>query len=590
MGRTYLAVDEDKLRSFCVIKQFSPQIHAVGDRREKSLKKSTELFYQEAMRLHELGEHPQIPTLLAYFEHQEQLYLVQQLIRGPTLWQELKHQGAFSEKQIWKVLEELLPLLQYIHDHNVVHRDIKPTNIIRRKQDDKLVLIDFGIAKQLTATGMARAGTKIGTEGYAPMEQIRSGRAYPASDLYSLGVTCIHLLTELSPDDLFDPLTGNWLWRDCLKEKGTVISDRLGQILDKLLKDVVSDRYQSAKAVMADMNPVPSLPSVIFPEVYPPPLPTLPDWRCVHTLSHHQGKIEDLAIHPQGNILVSASEDKTVCLWHIRDTKLDQVSLLCTLKGHQASVGAVAIHPEGELLATGSHDKRILFWRLPEFPDREAIASQPILALTDHRDWVNALAFSPNGSLLASASNDKTVRVRQLAVTADGEWEQLPLLTLTGHTDGVNAIAFSPQGEWLASGGEDRIVKVWEVETGNLRLTLPRHAQRINALVFSPNHQILASGSDDGTIRLWDTTTGHSLPTLTEHGDSIFGLAFSPDGKMLFSSSRDRTIKIWDWQKRKAVHTLDEHSWWVKAIALSQDGKVLVSGSGDATLKIWQWI
>jgi WD40 repeat protein len=588
MGRTYLAVDEDKLRSFCVIKQFSPQIQATGERREKSVQKSTDLFYQEAMRLHELGEHTQIPTLLAYFEHQEQLYLVQQLIRGPTLWQELKHQGAFSEKQIWDLLEQLLPILQYIHDYKVVHRDIKPTNIIRRKQDQKLVLIDFGIAKQLTATGMARVGTKIGTEGYAPMEQIRSGRAYPASDLYSLGVTCIHLLTGLSPDELFDPLTGNWLWRATLKEQGTVISDRLGQILDKLLKDIVSDRYQSAQSVIADMNPVPSPPRVILPQGYVMPPLSVQDWHCVHTLHHHNGKIQDLAIHPQSNLVVSSSDDKTLCLWRLSGSKLEKVSLLSTLTGHEASVGAVAIHPEGELLVSGSHDKRILFWRLPQSIDRDMMHTEPILVLNDHRDWVNTLAFSPSGSLLASGSNDKTVRVRQLAVTPDGEWEQLPLLTLTGHTDGINALAFSADGHWLASGGEDRVVKVWDVENGTLHLSLPRHAQRINALAFNPQNQMLASGSDDGTIRIWDALKGHQIRTLTEHGDSIFGLVFSPDGQVLFSSSRDRTIKIWNIEKWKVISTLDDHSWWVKAIALSQEGQTLVTGSGDATIKIWR--
>ncbi|MDJ1181965.1 serine/threonine-protein kinase [Roseofilum casamattae] len=589
MARTYLAVDEDKLRSFCVIKQFFPQVPFTGERRKQSLQKSTDLFYQEAMRLHELGEHSQIPTLLAYFKHQEQLYLVQQLIRGPTLWQELRHRGAFSEPQIWTVLEELLPVLQYIHDRKVVHRDIKPANIIRRKRDRKLVLIDFGIAKQVTATGIVKAGTKIGTEGYAPMEQIRSGRVYPASDLYSLGVTCIHLLTELSPDHLFDPLTGSWLWRESLREKGTIISDRLGQILDKLLKDVVSDRYQSAKAVMADIRPVPvRLPQT--PQLASAPLAvSAQDWYCVHTLEGHQGKVQDIAIHPEGKLLVSSSDDKTLCLWTMQGEALQEVSLVSTLRGHDATVGAVAIHPDGELLASGSHDKRIFFWHLPEFPERQPIPTQPILILDDHRDWVNALDFSPNGSLLASGSNDKTVRVRRLAVTPNGEWQQLSLLTLTGHSDGVNAIAFSANGKALASGGEDRIVKIWEIPTGELRLSLPRQSQRINAIAFSPKNPMLAAGSDDGSIRLWDTASGYSLRTLTEHGDSVFSLAFSPDGQLLFSSSRDRTIKIWDLHKSKAIATLDDHSWWVKAIALSQDGRTLVSGSGDAAIKVWRW-
>lgn len=163
-GRTYLAEDVDKLDEECVIKQLAPQVQG-----SLALQKATELFKQEARRLQHLGKHPQIPTLYAYFESDKHLYLVQQLISGQNLLEELEQQGAFSEQKIRELisdlLSDLLPVLQSVHEQQVIHRDIKPENIIRRRSDDKLVLIDFGVAKQATATAMAKTGTSIGSFG-----------------------------------------------------------------------------------------------------------------------------------------------------------------------------------------------------------------------------------------------------------------------------------------------------------------------------------------------------------------------------------------------------------------------------------------
>lgn len=184
-GITYLAEDTDKLDERCVVKQLAPQVQG-----SSALQKATDLFKQEARRLQHLGEHPQIPTLYAYFEDDKRLYLVQQLISGQNLLQELKQQGVFSEQKIRELVSDLLPILQFVHEQQVIHRDIKPENIIRRRSDGKLVLIDFGVAKLATATAMGKTGTIIGSVGYAPREQMNGGEAYSASDLYSLGATC----------------------------------------------------------------------------------------------------------------------------------------------------------------------------------------------------------------------------------------------------------------------------------------------------------------------------------------------------------------------------------------------------------------
>ena len=130
----------------------------------------------------------------------------------------MRQQGGLNERQIRDVLADVLPVLRFIHKHQVIHRDITPTNILRRKADDRLVLIDFGVAKQVNEDASDHGGTRIGTEGYSPIEQFRGGKAYPSSDLYSLGATCLHLMTETRPDNLYDPLNGRWIWRDYLQQ------------------------------------------------------------------------------------------------------------------------------------------------------------------------------------------------------------------------------------------------------------------------------------------------------------------------------------------------------------------------------------
>lgn len=249
-GRTFLAIDEYKpSQPRCVIKQFFPQAQGTNN-----AQKAAELFTREAARLDELGKHPQIPELFAHFEQDGRQYLVQEFIDGQNLSQELEKNDVFNETQIFHLLNDLLPVLQFVHSKQVIHRDIKPENIIRRSVEDQLVLVDFGAAKFASHTALGRMGTVIGSAGFAAPEQI-VGKALAASDLYSLGVTCIYLLTKQSPFNLFDVDRGAWGWQYYLKYP---VSDRLSRIIDKLLQPDISRRYQSDAEVLQDLTEIAS--------------------------------------------------------------------------------------------------------------------------------------------------------------------------------------------------------------------------------------------------------------------------------------------------------------------------------------------
>ncbi|MCL1468706.1 serine/threonine-protein kinase [Argonema galeatum] len=254
MGRNFLAVDEKTpSKKRCVIKQFSPHSNIVSN--PTAFAKAIELFNREAAMLDRLGdESPQIPRLLAYLEQDKTLYFVQEFIDGQNLFQELEQKGTYNEAQTCQLLKDLLPLLKFIHEKGVIHRDIKPENIMRR-QNGQLVLIDFGISKKLSGT-VSSLGTTVGTLGYAPPEQMTHGVAYPASDIYALGVTCIHLMTNIFPDKLFYTQENRWLWRDVLTSNRVDISQQLRQVLEKMLAADVRQRYKSVDEVVKDLNPL----------------------------------------------------------------------------------------------------------------------------------------------------------------------------------------------------------------------------------------------------------------------------------------------------------------------------------------------
>ncbi|MDB9380047.1 serine/threonine-protein kinase, partial [Nodularia sphaerocarpa] len=255
-GRTYLAEDSHKSSQTCVLKEFAPQVQAKQD-----LEKAKELFEREASVLKTL-QHPQIPRFHASLQVQigckDFFFLVQDYIDGDNydqLLEERQSQGrAFSEEEVVKILQEILPVLSYIHSKDVVHRDISPDNLIWRRSDNLPILIDFGGVKQLPAsegfwlTHLGVNNTLLGKKGYAPEEQLRQGKVFFNSDLYSLAVTVLVLLTGKEPQKLYDSYQGIWYWGKEIK-----VSRELESVLKRMLAYKPSDRYERADQVLQDL-------------------------------------------------------------------------------------------------------------------------------------------------------------------------------------------------------------------------------------------------------------------------------------------------------------------------------------------------
>jgi CHASE2 domain-containing sensor protein/tRNA A-37 threonylcarbamoyl transferase component Bud32 len=251
-GCIYIAEDTQRPGNpNCIVKQLMP-----ARRDPRFLSVARRLFNTEAEILEVLGEHHQIPKLLAYFEDNQEFYLVEQYIPGHTLSDELPPVTRRVQKETFviEMLKQVLEVLAFVHQHRVIHRDIKPSNIIRSEIDNRLVLIDFGAVKlmQSSSTEETELPTvAIGTRGYAPPEQF-AGHPRLSSDIYALGMIAIQALTGVPPQELSpDPETGNVRWRQWAK-----VSDELATILDKMVRYHFSDRYQSAAAVLQDLKQI----------------------------------------------------------------------------------------------------------------------------------------------------------------------------------------------------------------------------------------------------------------------------------------------------------------------------------------------
>ena len=244
-GRAYLAEDTHRYRELCVLKEFAPQVES-----DRELSKAEDLFEREAGILYQL-QHQQIPKFEAMLQTRidgkRSLFLVQEYIEGENYWELLKRRGKLTEAEVIDTIWQLLPVLDYIHEADLIHRDISPDNLIRRQSDGKTVLIDFGcvkIAANAVSKSKEQTMTSIGKKGYSPNEQLYHGQAFPCSDLYSLAATAIVLLTGKQPDELYDKRKREWQWESHVK-----VSPNFKKILNKMLADKPSDRYQTAEKV-----------------------------------------------------------------------------------------------------------------------------------------------------------------------------------------------------------------------------------------------------------------------------------------------------------------------------------------------------
>lgn len=372
-ARTLLAENFEEKR--VILKEFNPSPI-------NNSKKAASLFQNESERLKQVGCHERIPTFVDYFENSGKQYIVQQFIDGPNLEQESAQQGHLSEKHILVLLDELLSIIDFIHSKKLIHRDIKPANIIRRFDDGKLCLVDFGAAKVATQTALAKTATLVGSFGFIAPEQLR-GKGRFASDIYSLGATCIYLLTGILPTDLINPEDGSLSWQEHCE-----VTLELTEVLNKMVAMWLKDRYKSVAEVHDDLHSIVSdepvsrrtsprvLPTTYVKENVEQSIQPLKSHTSIvnspnkrSDLIHEEFSFESVEVNGKGRIIYRKIHQASFFLERLdHNNRLEMIFIL----GDAFLMGSPAMERERVICEGPQHEVNVPSFYLSKYPVTQA--------------------------------------------------------------------------------------------------------------------------------------------------------------------------------------------------------------------------
>ncbi|MEM9484347.1 MAG: hypothetical protein AAGA83_11710 [Cyanobacteria bacterium P01_F01_bin.116] len=512
-------------------------------------------------RLRSVGQHPQLPALIDNWHVPDGQFFAFEYIAVPSIVTAQPPPWSPAQVETW--LLSLLPVLEHLHSFRLVHGDIRPANI---RQLQPPILVDLRITQRLDRQTPALSS---GDAAYAAPEQTLGQLVY-ASDLYSLGLVAIHLLTGLPPFDLYSIAENRWIWPDLVT---TPTPKPLSHVLHKLLERNLDKRYTSAAQTFADLKKtttrflidkalsrLPPLPL----SSSPPPLPSsakqqskpIP-WQPLYQLT--PGITTALAL--QGRTLAMGTNSGAIFICDLKTD--DELSPLN--KRHRDRITALALHPQRQILYSASSDGTIKLWDLTNGTLKDTL-SQPGWQPTD-------LAVSDSFLIVSDGSGYITL----------WDLDQLtPHHSFSQHQDWVTRIAAS--GDRLASISRDRTLRIWSLSEKRLLDTLSINNSQGLAIHPSGNYVII--GNDRGQVNVWPVANQPAKPTrLCAGSDSITTLALSPDARLLAVGTDGNALRVYEGASGQCVSELAQ-GWGVMALAFN--GKILVSSSQDETVTIWQ--
>jgi eukaryotic-like serine/threonine-protein kinase len=589
----------------------------VAENVDKTLKR----FKIEAQKMAQLTQ-PNIVPVTDFGEYEEMPYLVMRYMPGGNLKQKMGKPMPYQEAA--HLLVPIAGALEFAHRQNIIHRDVKPANILLTLSGEPM-LTDFGIAKILsndeeTHDSLTATGVGIGTPEYMSPEQGKGQKIDQRSDVYALGIVFYELVTGRKPFMADTPLAVviKQVTEPLPRPRKYVpdLPELVERIIFKALAKNPDDRYQSmgefadameklsfyqktieleTQGRKPEIKQVETGPKKTEKQNIPLFSPNLPQHQSTYWLKRApalsglfvMGFLVLIGIVWMLSQSLKSPNKSALLVPRLMQSQIpsltatplpkiaanispETVSQIVELKSlSQTPISEIAFSPDSKIIAAAS-SKGIYLYNSQTLEQK---AYYPFSAT------ITSLAFLADGRTLAFGLNDFSIG---LLDASNGKI----LRKLTGHSNIITSVAFSPDGKTLASSSEDNTVILWDISNGKVLRILTGHSNVVTDATFSPNGKALATGSWDKSIIISDVASGRSLQTMNGHSDSVTSVAFSPDGNILASGSDDRTIILWDVSGGVILHSMTGQSN-ITSIAFSPDGKILASGSWDRTIILW---
>ncbi len=603
-----------------------------------------DLFRQEAQTIMDLA-HPNITRVLDFGIQDETTFIIMEYAPYGSLQTQYKPGTIVALDAVLSYVNQAASALQYAHNHRIIHRDVKPSNLLVGKQQ-AILLSDFGIAL-LAESSHSTQHTRdaAGTIAYIAPEQIR-GKPRPASDQYALAITVYEWLCGRRPfRGTLGELTAQHLSSPppSLRSRNPEISpDVEDVVLQALAKDPAErfptiQEFANALEHAAGIRPrLASHESFTTQNMVRPAPATI----VLPTSERSNAGIAGITTQRSGQSNRDLASVGTVIgeeqaggrsRVSARRQRPRQLPLL-SRRSILLALGVVGIGSTASLAFAALHSSTPAQVLVPSTPSVKQISKPSVVATTaqttpsqptpdptstpqptpnptatpqptpapttdptpagtlfvtyqGHTAAVYTVAWSPDGTRIASGGADTTLQ------TWDAEGGNLNIYS--GHKKSVDYVAWSPDGKRIVSASDDNTAKVWDMVGGNI-FTLTGHTDNVHSAVFSPHGTRIASGSGDTTVRLWDAANGNSLATYRDHTATVWVVAWSPDGTRIGSAAGnvhatipDNTIKIWNINTGATIRTYSGHTNSVIYLAWSPDGRRIASGSVDNTVQVW---
>lgn len=608
-----------------------PLAHLVADEASRTR------FIREAQTWVDLGMHPNIVQCWYVRELDGMPRLFMDYLKGGSLKDRIRN-GDISPGDREMIIDLAIQAcdgLGYAHEKGVVHRDVKPANMLMTR-NNRLCLTDFGLVKiagmEDIEGGGSHAGSDeqsltlgsaLGTPQYGAPEQWKGEKNIDArADIYALGVVLFELFCKRRPFDdgsHSEPphvLIGRHLSAPPPdpREFNKTIKAPISNLILRCLAKTPAERPASMAELREELT---GIYKEITGERYKRPVPVAAELRA-DSLNNKAVSLWDLGRRDEASDLFDkaiqndpqhfeATRNISVLYWNkaritdemllerlriLEDIHRERMNYwrglgeIHTCRG--AMDEAVAVLKKAQTIDPVDEKTRYLLREATQAMSEDTGWARQIRTFKGHNRFVNAVAISPDGTLGLSASMDHTLRLWELNsgkhIRSFSGQDNPP----DGHTDNVTSVAISPDGKLALSGSADETLRLWELKTGKCLRRFEGYTDIVTSVTISPNGKFGLSGSLDKNLWLWNLTTGKFLRSFEGHTDSVYSVAITPNGKLAVSGSWDKTLRLWSLKTGKCLRIFEGHIDTVESVVVSPNGKYVLSGSADETLRLWE--